>query len=200
MCGIFGYLGTSNQAGKTILEGLKSLEYRGYDSWGLALKIRTRGSRIKDQLFIEKHVGKIGDATLLQLSSFSGIGHTRWATHGGVTEENAHPHTDCNGEIFIVHNGIIDNYLELKKELIVQKHTFHSQTDSEVISHFFEEELKRTDMKDAVKKFFRLVKGEFAVMLIRKGDSNVYAFKRGSPLVLGIADGMNILASDIYAF
>lgn len=190
MCGIVGITSKKEFSSKEALGLLKRLEYRGYDSFGIATNTGK----------VEKFVGNIDENKINGTKTNTAIFHTRWSTHGGVTEENAHPHTDCNDEIFIVHNGIIDNYLELKNELAGRGHAFRSQTDSEVISHFFEEELKATDMKAAVEKFFRLVKGEFAVLLTRKDDDNLYAFKRGSPLVLGVADGMNILASDIYAF
>ncbi len=190
MCGIVGIVSGKGTPAREAVATLKRLEYRGYDSFGYATN---RGS-------VEKFVGEIGENKINGAEANNIILHTRWATHGGVTEENAHPHADCNDEIFIVHNGIIDNYLELKGSLAGRGHTFRSQTDSEIISHFFEEELKSTDMKAAVEKFFRLVKGEFAVLLTRKGDDNLYAFKRGSPLVLGIGENENILASDIYAF
>ena len=200
MCGIFGYLGTSNQAGKTILEGLKSLEYRGYDSWGLALKIRTRGSRIKDQLFIEKHVGKIGDATLLQLSSFSGIGHTRWATHGGVTEQNADPHTDCNKQVAVVHNGIVENFENIKKSLLRKGHKLKSETDSEVIAHLIEEELeKQKDIKKTVLSVFKKLEGMNAIIVFYPEKEQFVAVKNGSPLVFGQKNKECFFASDAAA-
>ncbi|MBP9691175.1 class II glutamine amidotransferase, partial [Candidatus Woesebacteria bacterium] len=136
MCGIFGYIGNKTNAAEVILEGLKSLEYRGYDSWGVAIK------NSKEQLFIEKHTGKIADATLPPMQSSLGIGHTRWATHGGVTRANAHPHVSCNKKIAVVHNGIVENYEVLKKKLLTQGHVFQSQTDSEVLVHQIEEDLK----------------------------------------------------------
>lgn len=190
MCGIVGITSKDEFSSKEALGLLKRLEYRGYDSFGVATNTG----------LLEKFVGKIDENKINGTKTNTAIFHTRWSTHGGVTEENAHPHADCSDEIFIVHNGIIDNYLGLKNELANRGHAFRSQTDSEVISHFFEEELKATGMKDAVEKFFRLVKGEFAVLLTRKGDDKIYAFKRGSPLVLGIGENENILASDIYAF
>ncbi len=190
MCGIVGIVSKKDVSSRQLITMLKRLEYRGYDSFGYAT----------NNGHVEKFVGEIQNDIVDNVSSSVSISHCRWATHGGVTKENAHPHSDCNNELFIVHNGIIDNYLELKKDLESKGHIFKSQTDSEVIAHFFEEELKTKSMKKSVEKFFNTVKGEFAVLLIRKNSDKIYTFKRGSPLVLGLAKGMNILASDIYAF
>src|ERR1700682_2525800 len=134
MCGIFGYVGTRNEAPQLVLAGLKKLEYRGYDSWGIA-------SRQDEQLLVEKHVGKIGHATTGLAGSGAALGHTRWATHGGVTHANAHPHLDCHGRLAVIHNGIIENHTELKRELLRAGHTFLSQTDTEVVAHMLEDEL-----------------------------------------------------------
>ncbi len=169
---------------------LKRLEYRGYDSFGL---VDNNGST-------EKFVGEIDENKINDTKANTFILHSRWATHGSVSEANAHPHADCKNNIFIVHNGIIDNYAEMKKELEGKGHNFKSQTDSEVIAHFFEEGLKTKTMNEAAEEFFRTAKGEFAVLLIKKNEDKIYALKRGSPLVLGLADNMNMLASDIYAF
>ncbi|MBI2579598.1 MAG: glutamine--fructose-6-phosphate transaminase (isomerizing) [Candidatus Aenigmarchaeota archaeon] len=188
MCGIIGIASRKEFESNDVIKMLKRLEYRGYDSFGIAT----------DTGLFEKEVGEVRHVSDNRCTQ--AIAHTRWATTGKVTKENAHPHSSCDGNITIVHNGIIDNYLELKEWLAAKGHQFKSETDSEVIAHFFEEELKTCDMRHAVEKFFALVKGEFAVLLIMKGDDMIYTFKRGSPLVLGIADGMNILASDIYAF
>jgi len=134
MCGIVGYIGQKN-AGEVILDGLKRLEYRGYDSAGIAV---ISGGKMT----IRRSVGKLGQLEKMlakePLQGSIGIGHTRWATHGKPCEENAHPHTDCTGKIVVVHNGIIENYLELKKELMSQGHTFKSETDTEVIAHVIE--------------------------------------------------------------
>src|SRR5579883_2174668 len=116
MCGIFGYIGEQTNAAETVLSGLKLLEYRGYDSWGIAVKEN-------DKIVVEKHTGKIGDAQTTLPSSSIGIGHTRWATHGGVTVENAHPHLDCTKQIAVLHNGIIENFQELKTDLLQKGHT-----------------------------------------------------------------------------
>src|SRR3989338_5749721 len=154
MCGIFGYIGKKNPA-EIVVNGLKKLEYRGYDSWGIAIKNRSNNSNNPNKqsnvsIFHEKHVGKIGNASLPHkslshkeeiFSEFNnnetaiGIGHTRWATHGGVTEQNAHPHFSCDKGIAVVHNGIIENFDSLKKLLIKEGHKFSSQTDTEVIAH-----------------------------------------------------------------
>ena len=145
---------------------------------------------------MEKEVGEIKPVKENRCSM--ALAHCRWATHGGVTRENAHPHTDCTGNIFLVHNGIISNYQELKNKLV--GHKFTSETDTEVIAHFFEESLKTNDIKSSVLEFFRIAQGEFAIVMMLKGDKNLYALKRGSPLSLGLLDDGNVLASDIYAF
>src|SRR5437762_9320371 len=142
MCGIFGYVGTRDDAAQVVLAGLKKLEYRGYDSWGIAA--RQNGSALAS-LLVEKHTGKIGQATTSLPGGASALGHTRWATHGGVTEANAHPHLDCQGRLAVIHNGIIENHTSLRRELIAQGHTFSSQTDTEVVCHLLEDELRGDD-------------------------------------------------------
>src|SRR3989344_2758228 len=132
MCGIFGYIGNKDNAAELVLDGLKLLEYRGYDSWGVAVKD-------KDKIVIEKHVGKIGDAKINLPKSSTGIGHTRWATHGGVTVANSHPHLDCTKRIAVLHDGIIENYAQLKEELLKKGHKFLSETDTEVVPHMIED-------------------------------------------------------------
>lgn len=189
MCGIVGITSENPVPVKEFLSSLKRMDYRGYDSYGF----------VTDSIGVKKRVGEISveeDGVMA-----CGISHCRWATHGNVSERNAHPHSDCTGSLFVVHNGIIDNYQELKDELAKKGHSFRSDTDSEVIAHFFEErgkEGKKTG--EAAKEFFSAAKGEFAILLMRRGEQNLYAMKRGSPLVIGLADGMNIIASDIYAF
>src|SRR5258707_9407365 len=142
MCGIFGYVGTRDEAPQLVLAGLKKLEYRGYDSWGIAS--RQNGDHLA-RLLVEKHTGKIGQAMTSLPASHAALGHTRWATHGGVTEANAHPHLDCQGRLAVIHNGIIENHTELRRELVAKGHTFASQTDTEVVCHLLEDELRGDD-------------------------------------------------------
>lgn len=190
MCGIFGYIGDKKNSANTILRGLKSLEYRGYDSWGISVGY---DHSIKH----EKHVGKIGQAeTKLPESSF-GIGHTRWATHGGVTKENAHPHISCDSSIALVHNGIVENFQELKKTL-GSKHKFRSETDTEVIVHLLEEEMKKKKFAEAVRATFNKLEGLNAIAALSSGGQVVVA-KNGSPLVLGFGEGGYFIASDASA-
>src|SRR5206468_6683526 len=130
MCGIFDYVGTRDEAPQMVLAGLKKLEYRGYDSWGIASRANGGGLA---RLLVEKHTGKIGQASTSLPAGHAALGHTRWATHGGVTEANAHPHLDCQGRLAIIHNGIIENHAELRRQLQASGHTFNSQTDTEVV-------------------------------------------------------------------
>ncbi len=193
MCGIFSYLGPKKNAGGIILTGLKSLEYRGYDSWGIALK------QENNRIFIEKHVGKIGDAKLPELESHAGIGHTRWATHGSVTERNAHPYTDCKREVIIVHNGIVENFEAFKDDLIKKGHIFRSETDSEVIAHLVEDGLKTSnDLVKIVLKVFASLKGLNAVIAFLPATEEFFAIKNGSPLIFGYSKKNNeyFFASD----
>jgi glucosamine--fructose-6-phosphate aminotransferase (isomerizing) len=190
VCGIVGYIGR-RPAAPLILEGLKKLEYRGYDSFGIA----TLGSHIE----IEKHKGRISEyAGAIRLHGSAGIGHTRWATHGVPNDINAHPHTDCTGRIALVHNGIIENYAELKKELVARGHTFHSETDTEVIVHLVEEQFAKTaDLLSAVRNVLLLLKGSYALLVIAEGTNGIVAARNGSPLVLGIGDNEYFAASDM---
>src|SRR3990167_9973384 len=141
MCGIFGYIGKRDDAPKIVFDGLKRLEYRGYDSWGIATL--DQKLNIKDEkLIVEKHIGKLPVVLKPQISNLKSniaVGHDRWATHGGVTQVNAHPHTDCTGKIAVVHNGIIENFQKLKRDLIQKGHRFKSETDSELFPHLVEE-------------------------------------------------------------
>lgn len=181
MCGIFAYSGSKTNAGDLIFEGLKSLEYRGYDSWGVAVK-KTDG-----KLYLEKHAGKIGQAKLPKLSSSIGIGHTRWATHGGVTELNAHPHLDCSGKVVVVHNGIVENFASIKKGLLKKGHLFKSETDSEVIAHLVEDKLlSRHDRNKIIIDVFRQIKGLNAFIVFFPDQEEFYAIKNSSPLVFGV--------------
>ncbi len=189
MCGIFGYVGSGN-ATKIVFEGLKSLEYRGYDSWGIV----AAGS---GGLALEKHVGKIGSSQLTLGSSKIALGHTRWATHGGVTDQNAHPHLDCTGNISVVHNGIIENYLELKNKLLDQGHKFVSETDTEIFTHLVEEAQKKLAFASAVKASFAQLKGFNTIVVISK-NGDLVACKNGSPLVVGQGKGGELyISSDI---
>jgi len=194
MCGIVGYIG-KRRAKEVLLDGLKRLEYRGYDSAGIALVE-------EEELVIVKRAGKIrGLEECVAANDFKatiGIGHTRWATHGRPTDENAHPHHDCKGELAVIHNGIIENYLELKEQLLNKGHRFASQTDTEVLAHLFEEHY-RGDLEKAVREGLRHVKGAFAIAVISKDAQEIVAAKTSSPLVIGLGEGENFLASDIPA-
>jgi glucosamine--fructose-6-phosphate aminotransferase (isomerizing) len=193
MCGIVGIINHQKISIKNdLLKSLKRLEYRGYDSVGYAT---IEGKVEKSVGEISNFLDEIEDST-----TSCAISHTRWATHGGVTKINSHPHWECNENIFTVHNGIIENYQELKKELIGKGHVFITDTDSEVISHFLEEELKSKNMIDAIKSFISQIQGTYAILVIEKGKNRIYAIKKDSPLVLGIGNGRLYLASDIYAF
>lgn len=193
MCGIFGYVGKRRDAPEIVFEGLKRLEYRGYDSWGIVAK-----QVIGNKLFLEKHVGKIGNSNLsskiLNIKSNTALGHTRWATHGGVTQANAHPHIDCNMQIALIHNGIIENFQELKKGL-GKNHKFVSQTDTEVVAHLVEEESKKSSLKEAIRTVFSKIKGLNALVFVDR-EGTIYLAKSGTPLVIGLGEGENFLASD----
>jgi len=193
MCGIFGVIGPRTNAADIVLEGLKSLEYRGYDSWGVAVVTTNK-------IIVKKRIGKIGDATVADMpkSSFA-LGHTRWATHGGVTQINAHPHLDCTDTIAVVHNGIVENYEVLKKQLITKGHRFLSQTDTEVIAHLIEEFQKTLPFAEAVRRAFITLEGLNAVIAIDTKNRQFVAAKNGSPLVIGFGKRENYLASDAAA-
>ncbi|HOW82103.1 MAG TPA: glutamine--fructose-6-phosphate transaminase (isomerizing) [Spirochaetota bacterium] len=196
MCGIIGYIG-SKSATEVILKGLKRLEYRGYDSAGIALG----GS----ELFVEKTVGKLMELERAldcgRLSSYTmGIGHTRWATHGAPTRENAHPHCDCTGKIALVHNGIIENYDILKQVLIKEGHVFSSETDTEVIVHLIEHYHRSDSLVDSVMHALARVEGAYGIAVMSvKEPGVIVAARKGSPLILGIGDGEMVLASDASA-
>jgi glucosamine--fructose-6-phosphate aminotransferase (isomerizing) len=190
MCGIFGFVSEKEHPANEILEGLKLLEYRGYDSWGVAVKI-------KQKISVEKNTGKIGNAKTSLPKTNIGIGHTRWATHGGVTVANAHPHTDCKKTIAVVHNGIIENYQELKTDLLKKGHKFVSETDTEVFAHLVEELLKKDGFATAVKKAFNLIHGLNAVVVMNSLSSEIIAAKTGSPLIVGIGAREFFISSDV---
>lgn len=197
MCGIFGVVGCRKNLGKILFTGIKRLEYRGYDSVGMAAMDCSK-------IVVKKGVGDVAEVNkkthFFELKGSLGLAHTRWASCGRVTKQNAHPHQSCDKKIAIVHNGIIENFEEIKGNLIKKKHTFFSDTDSEVIAHYFEEKLKNGNMKKAIMDFFKDAKGTFAVLMVQKGMDKIYAIKRDSPLALGLCKNSNILASDIHAF
>jgi glucosamine--fructose-6-phosphate aminotransferase (isomerizing) len=199
MCGIFGCILRTGKAASTIHEGLKKLEYRGYDSVGIAT---LKGK----QLFIKKDSGKIDDVhTLHNLDALPGrlgIGHTRWATHGAPYQENAHPHTDCEKQIAVVHNGIIENFAELKTELQELGHTFRSKTDTEIIPHLIEQKLKEgISLVEAVRSAVKRLDGSYAIAVISiKEPDKIVCARKESPLVLGVAEDSLYVASDIPAF
>ena len=196
MCGIFGYVGKANDAAQKVFSGLTDIEYRGYDSWGVAywkvddkqsLPLQSKGGKWK----IEKKTGFLPSSFQFPASKVS-IGHTRWATHGGVTAENAHPHSDCSGKLALVHNGIVENYLELKKNL--KGHKFKSETDSEVIIHLIEDQFKNKSLKEAVAAVFNKLEGLNAIVV--SNGKEIVACKIGSPLVVGQTTDGFVIASD----
>ncbi|MCD6120525.1 MAG: glutamine--fructose-6-phosphate transaminase (isomerizing) [Spirochaetales bacterium] len=194
MCGIIGYCGPK-PAAELLVEGLRRLEYRGYDSAGIAV-----GSN--EGITVIKRKGKIRELRQAVPDSIKGnygIGHTRWATHGGVNDTNAHPHTDCTGKIVIAHNGIIENYTGLKEILKKEGHVFKSETDSEVIAHLIEK-YYNGDLEHAVKEALSLLKGTYGIVCISADEPDrIVGARNGSPLVLGVGDGEMFLASDVTA-
>ena len=196
MCGIIGYIG-NRRAAPILLKGLKHLEYRGYDSAGMA----TLSSRVE----VRKDVGKIEDLEkrlrFEEMEGEVGIGHTRWATHGKVTKENAHPHFSQNRKIYVVHNGIIENYQELREFLKENGFNFYSETDTEVIPNLIQYEMERgKNFEEACKAALKRLEGSFAVVIMHEGEEKLIAARRGSPLVIGVGDGEYFVASDIPAF
>ena len=189
MCGIVGYIGFRS-AKEVLLKSLKRLEYRGYDSAGVAI--------VNGKINIAKKKGYI-DSLEFEFDGTLGIGHTRWATHGVPEDRNAHPFLDCKGDIAIVHNGVIENYMVLKEELVNRGHKFTSDTDSEVIAHLIEEHYQG-NFKEAFLKAVRELKGSFAIVAINKNERKIMAAKKDSPLVIGVGDHENFVASDIPAF
>ncbi|MCK8518760.1 glutamine--fructose-6-phosphate transaminase (isomerizing) [Methanoculleus sp. 7T] len=189
MCGIVGYIGRRD-ATPILIQGLKRLEYRGYDSFGIA----TVGSAIE----VYKKMGRIsdGEAGAADLRGCTGIGHTRWATHGEPNDINAHPHTDCGEKIAVVHNGVIENYSELKRQLQERGHIFRSETDTEVIAHLIEEHYDG-DLLAAVSAILPLLEGSYAVLAIAADTQRIVAARDASPLVLGVGDAEIFAASDM---
>ena len=203
MCGIVGYVG-KKEVVPIIIEGLRRLEYRGYDSAGIA--VAGNG----DKLQLRRAEGKLRNLEeairLKPLEGSYGIGHTRWATHGRPTEENAHPHRDCTGKIVVVHNGIVENYLSLKKKLIEDGHTFSTETDTEVIAHLVEKHLfkigngHRLALEDAVRRTVKELSGVFALAVISVDEPNkIVAARNGPPLVIGLGNDEYFVASDVPA-
>lgn len=185
MCGIFGYVGNRTDAGKVVIDGLKNLEYRGYDSWGVACKIG-------NELLVRKDVGKISGVDTQDFAEEStlAIAHTRWATHGGVTPENAHPHLSEDRQIAVVHNGIVENYEELRADLKKKGHSFQSETDTEVIPHLIEEELEKCgDFAAAVRAACAHFEGRYAILALHTESNTLVAARTGSPLIIGVMKG-----------
>jgi glutamine---fructose-6-phosphate transaminase (isomerizing) len=203
MCGIVGYVGPKKVV-PVILEGLRRLEYRGYDSAGIAV-----GSPEYTTLQISRAPGKLANLEyvldLQPLTGTFGIGHTRWATHGRPTEENAHPHRDCTGRIVVVHNGIVENYLELKGELSAQGHRFVTETDTEVIAHLIEQVQKDSDaagkpisLEVAVQLTVKRLRGAFALGVLSSAEPDkIVAARLGPPVVIGVGEGESFVASDV---
>ncbi|MCL6626410.1 MAG: glutamine--fructose-6-phosphate transaminase (isomerizing) [Alicyclobacillus shizuokensis] len=195
MCGIVGYIGPRDVQG-VVMGGLQKLEYRGYDSAGIAVLADGR-------LQVAKSVGRLANLEDIlatdPLSGHIGIGHTRWATHGRPSDENAHPHQDCHGRFAVVHNGIVENYLSLREELLQKGHTFQSETDTEVVVHLIEE-LYDSDLFQTMVKVAGRIRGAYAlVVLSREDPDTLIALRKASPLVVGLGEGENFIASDIPA-
>jgi glucosamine--fructose-6-phosphate aminotransferase (isomerizing) len=196
MCGIIGYIGPKDVV-PVLIDGLRRLEYRGYDSAGVAV--------VRDgAVDLRRSAGKLSNLeTVIRLAPLVGdygVGHTRWATHGRPTEENAHPHRDCTGKLVVVHNGIIENYLDLKHELQRQGHKFVTETDTEIVAHLVEREMKNDGLENAVRRALLLMRGLFALVLISADDpEKIVTVRNGPPIVVGLGDGEFFVASDIPA-
>ncbi|HEY4048453.1 MAG TPA: glutamine--fructose-6-phosphate transaminase (isomerizing) [Acidobacteriaceae bacterium] len=203
MCGIVGYVGPKEVV-QVILGGLRRLEYRGYDSAGIAV-----GGNHGEELQLRRAPGKLRNLEEVikqhPIHGSYGIGHTRWATHGRPTEENAHPHRDCTGRIVVVHNGIVENYLSLKSELVKEGHVFVTETDTEIIAHLIEQELRSAEdsgktmlLEDAVRRAVRRLTGAFAISVISADEpSKVVSARLGPPVVIGVGEGEFFVASDV---
>jgi glucosamine--fructose-6-phosphate aminotransferase (isomerizing) len=196
MCGIIGYIG-SKPVVPVLLEGLRRMEYRGYDSAGVAV-VSPEG------IALRRSAGKLANLEhaidAQPVDGLYGVGHTRWATHGRPTEENAHPHRDCTGRIVVVHNGIIENYLELKTELQSQGHQFTTETDTEIVAHLVEREMKEDGLENAVRRALKLMRGMFALVLVSVDDpEKIVAVRNGPPIVVGLGKDEFFVASDIPA-
>jgi glucosamine--fructose-6-phosphate aminotransferase (isomerizing) len=196
MCGIFGYVGSRTDAGSIVIKGLKNLEYRGYDSWGVAMQE-------KEGIKIVKDIGKISSVELDDFKDVSSVAmaHSRWATHGGVTKENSHPHLSNDGSIAVIQNGIVENFQELKKELLEKGYVFKSETDTEIIPNLIEEERKKgTPLNEAVRNVCKRLHGRNAILVIDNTNHTILAARTGSPLIVGVGEGEYFIASDIPAF
>ena len=196
MCGIIGYIGTKPVV-PVLLDGLRRMEYRGYDSAGVAL-VGEHGIELR------RSAGKLSNLEHSiesePVDGLYGVGHTRWATHGRPTEENAHPHRDCTGRIVVVHNGIIENYLELKAELQRQGHEFKTETDTEIVAHLVEREMKKDGLESAVRRALKQMRGMFALVLVSAEDpEKIVAVRNGPPIVVGLGKDEFFVASDIPA-
>src|ERR1700747_2749495 len=202
MCGIVGYIGPKKIV-PVVIEGLRKLEYRGYDSAGIAvvngngkLDIRRASGKLRN---LEEAIQKA------PMEGSYGIGHTRWATHGRPTEENAHPHRDCSGQVVVVHNGIIENYLELKEQLQREGHKFVTETDTEIVAHLVEKNLKsasgqKIPLEEAVRQSLKQMRGIYALVFLSTSDPDkIVAARLGPPAVIGIGEGEYFVASDIPA-
>ena len=200
MCGIIGYTG-KNSALAPLIDGLRKLEYRGYDSAGIAIPVE-----IGQPLYIEKRAGKLKnleDVLINTPNSTSGIGHTRWATHGGPTDTNAHPHLDNEGKLAVIHNGIIENYVQLRAELEKRGHKFKSETDTESVVHLLSDARKEHngDLAASMRSVCKQIKGSFTLLAMHSdAPAHIVGARRNSPLVVGIGKGENFLASDVAAF
>ena len=202
MCGIVGYVG-SKRVVPVIIDGLRRLEYRGYDSAGIAVAGNGEGLQVRRA---EGKLRNLEEAIRLKpLDGTYGIGHTRWATHGRPTEENAHPHRDCTGKVVVVHNGIIENYLQLKKQLKEEGHKFQTETDTEIIAHLIEKYLKsgnghRVTLEEAVRCAAKLMTGVFAISVICSDEPNkIVSARNGPPAVIGLGKDEYFVASDVPA-
>ncbi|MFA5411750.1 MAG: glutamine--fructose-6-phosphate transaminase (isomerizing) [Candidatus Micrarchaeia archaeon] len=196
MCGIIGYVG-SRKASEIIYKGLCTLEYRGYDSVGVVIDT-PEGMELRKGKGMVEEVCQAMQFT--SMDGTTGIGHTRWATHGVPCKENAHPHTDCTGKIAIVHNGVIENYQELGDALAKKGHKFSSETDSEIFAHLVEDEKKSgKDTFQAFLSSLKMLKGSFAIALLAEGERKLYVARKNSPLVIGLGKGESFAASDMTA-
>src|SRR5262250_1888372 len=202
MCGIIGYIGPKDVV-PVLIDGLRRLEYRGYDSAGVAV---VRGGQVE----LRRSAGKLSRLEDVinghPINGEYGVGHTRWATHGRPTEENAHPHRDCTGKIVVVHNGIVENYLSLKKKLIEEGHKFSTETDTEIIAHLIEKYFLKTGnghrvpLEEAVRKAVKELTGVFALSVIAVDDPNkIVSARNGPPAVIGLGKDEYFVASDVPA-